>query len=160
MASSATCHPDRISTGRGLCGSCYHKAWRNGLFPRRKPLYCHNHPTRLVYAKKSCRVCYNTLQFDLWKHRHPERWRRHILRTRLRRHKLTQDQYENLLKRQNHRCGLCEEKFIRTPNIDHDHKTGRVRGLLCSKCNHIIGVVELYSNLLGKANSYLECDPT
>lgn len=32
-------------------------------------------------------------------------------------------------------CGLCFEPFTRVPHVDHDHKTGEVRWLLCFSCN-------------------------
>lgn len=50
---------------------------------------------------------------------------------------------EKLFKRQNGKCGLCqksESEFKRKLNVDHNHKTGKVRGLLCYRCNkYVIG---------------------
>lgn len=47
-------------------------------------------------------------------------------------------QYEKMLMWQNDRCALCERhytEFTRNLAVDHNHKTGRVRGLLCFQCN-------------------------
>jgi len=50
---------------------------------------------------------------------------------------LTSEQYDALLERQGGRCAICraKPKSIRLA-VDHDHGTGEVRGLLCSRCNH------------------------
>lgn len=36
-------------------------------------------------------------------------------------------------------CAVCLHPFSATPFVDHDHVTGRVRGLLCDPCNKAIG---------------------
>jgi|SRR5665213_1376959 len=46
---------------------------------------------------------------------------------------LTSDDMHNLLKKQNNKCAICQKKTKLV--VDHDHKTGKVRGLLCKKCN-------------------------
>lgn len=50
---------------------------------------------------------------------------------------ITADEYDALLKRQGGKCAICRArpKSIRLA-VDHDHKSGAVRGLLCSRCNH------------------------
>ena len=65
---------------------------------------------------------------------------------RFTRHGLTQESYNELLKIQNGVCAICKnaETLIvrekeRPLHIDHDHKTGVIRGLLCSACNTGIG---------------------
>ena len=45
------------------------------------------------------------------------------------------------------RCEICKKPFERTPHIDHDHKTGKARGLLCISCNQALG--KLGDNLEG-----------
>lgn len=45
--------------------------------------------------------------------------------------------YEKLLEQQGKRCAICRAKpRSKRLAVDHDHKTGAVRGLLCSRCNH------------------------
>lgn len=50
---------------------------------------------------------------------------------------ITGDDYEALLKRQGGKCAICRARpKSKRLAVDHDHKTGAVRGLLCSRCNH------------------------
>ena len=50
---------------------------------------------------------------------------------------LTSAQYDALLKAQGGRCAICRARpKSKRLAVDHDHKTGAVRGLLCSRCNH------------------------
>lgn len=50
---------------------------------------------------------------------------------------LTPDQYDALLKMQGGRCAICRARpKSKRLAVDHDHKTGAVRGLCCSRCNH------------------------
>jgi hypothetical protein len=53
-------------------------------------------------------------------------------------------------------CTICERRFKgREPYIDHCHKTGVVRGLLCSVCNTYIGVIGEREEVLLRAIAYL-----
>lgn len=72
---------------------------------------------------------------------------------------LTQDQFDQLLHSQMNRCKLCgTDKPGRwgTFYIDHDHKTNKVRGLLCYRCN--LGIGQLCDDpvLLRRAADYVE----
>lgn len=50
---------------------------------------------------------------------------------------LTAEQYDMLLAAQGGRCAICRAKpKSKRLAVDHDHRTGAVRGLLCSRCNH------------------------
>jgi hypothetical protein len=50
---------------------------------------------------------------------------------------LSEEEYNELLRQQNGNCALCQQFAKLT--IDHCHKTGRIRGLLCMKCNVSLG---------------------
>ena len=56
----------------------------------------------------------------------------------LKRYNLTLDEYDQILTKQNYCCAMCkrhQSKFKIGLVIDHDHKTGKFRGLLCVRCN-------------------------
>lgn len=55
---------------------------------------------------------------------------------------LTIAAYRALLESQNGRCAICGAKQGEKLKIDHDHRTGKVRGLLCGSCNVGIAAVE------------------
>lgn len=70
---------------------------------------------------------------------------------------ISRDEYEAMLKSQNYRCAICGktvEQNGREFVVDHNHKTGLVRGLLCTACNTSLGVMEK-SDILEKAVAYL-----
>ena len=59
----------------------------------------------------------------------------------LRKFGLTLEQYERMLTQQDGRCAICKEIPERIC-VDHCHRTGAVRGLLCSGCNTALGLLK------------------
>ena len=52
---------------------------------------------------------------------------------------VTDDEYARLLEAQGGGCAICGAKpKTRRLHVDHDHKTGKVRGLLCHRCNRAL----------------------
>ena len=52
---------------------------------------------------------------------------------------MTPDDWERLFELQGGMCAVCDKPFgDRRPHVDHDHHSGRVRGLLCFYCNHYL----------------------
>lgn len=81
-----------------------------------------------------------------------------IRRNNLARYGLTPASYEVLLNFQGGRCALChgdEPGGQGTWHVDHDHATGRVRGLLCTHCNVGLGMFRDNPDLLAAAIDYL-----
>jgi hypothetical protein len=56
---------------------------------------------------------------------------------------ITLKQFEEMSIAQDHKCAICQfpasEMFHKKLNVDHCHKTGKVRGLLCASCNSLLG---------------------
>lgn len=73
----------------------------------------------------------------------------------------TPEEYELLLKYQDGKCGICRAKpRTRKLAVDHDHVTGNIRGLLCSRCNHdLLGKAHDDVVLLERAIDYLQSPP-
>lgn len=73
---------------------------------------------------------------------------------------ITLDDYNNMLKEQNFKCKICNREHEESPpnrrlHIDHCHRTGRVRALLCQHCNNGIGSFKDDISIINKAISYL-----
>lgn len=60
------------------------------------------------------------------------------------RYGITVDRYNEMLYIQEHKCAIClrhVNQLKRKLHVDHNHKTGEVRALLCSNCNTSIGLL-------------------
>lgn len=81
-----------------------------------------------------------------------KRWRDASLAT----YGITAEDYEEMLARQGGKCCVCGGlNRGRRLAVDHDHETGRVRGLLCNRCNTAIGLLREDPDLLAEALVYL-----
>lgn len=70
---------------------------------------------------------------------------------------ITTKAYNILLELQDNKCARCNDLFKNNNiYIDHDHKTGKVRGLLCLQCNTKLGVIEKYLENPESWDNYLE----
>ena len=74
---------------------------------------------------------------------------------------ISSEEYEILLKSQNNMCAICKGKNDKDHNgrrylcIDHDHSNNHIRGLLCNKCNVLLGMARDNVNILQAAIEYL-----
>lgn len=67
------------------------------------------------------------------------------------------EDYDSILKSQGKVCAICKKKELeKVLHVDHDHITGKVRGLLCKKCNSAIGYLSDDTNVLKSAIDYLK----
>jgi hypothetical protein len=79
-----------------------------------------------------------------------------------RKYGITPEQYEAICDLQKGACATCELQFDwadkqTAPHIDHCHKTGLIRGLLCNKCNTVLGLVNDSADRLQKLSEYIAC---
>ena len=74
---------------------------------------------------------------------------------------ITVDQYTEMLYNQNGRCKICgriknTDKRKAFMHVDHCHKTGKVRGVLCGQCNSMLGNANDDVSILYKAIEYIK----
>lgn len=113
------------------------------------------HPERGHYAHGICKLCYGRK----WQKEtnHPAKMRKHNLRSK---YGLTIEDYDNMYLLQDGKCGICCGTEIGTHKskyfgVDHCHQTGKIRALLCAKCNTGLGAFKDNTELLQKAIDYL-----
>lgn len=101
-----------------------------------------------------CKECKREIYFTRGKKRKQDR-------ERFQRYGVTPEKYQELLEKQQGVCAICGK----LPNnktkaghlsVDHDHKTGEPRGLLCDRCNTALGGMEDNPKYLQNALNYLK----
>lgn len=69
---------------------------------------------------------------------------------------LSPEQYFQLITLQKGRCVICASELGPRPQVDHNHATGKVRGLLCRSCNWGLGHFKDSSEIIRAAADYLD----
>lgn len=85
-----------------------------------------------------------------WRKANPEKARLIGWRYELKKlYGITVEQYNEMLESQGGVCAICHDNNIRELKlaVDHDHETGKVRGLLCDRCNRGIGLLRTIKNV-------------
>ena len=98
-------------------------------------------------VKSKCRECRKTEHRDY-------QWERNLMRH----YGITVDDYNRMFADQNGCCAICkrhQSEFRRSFAVDHDHETGKVRGLLCISCNRGLGYLGDDIDRLMAAVAYL-----
>lgn len=111
----------------------------------------------LQYACIDC----NKKTVKNWQKENPEYWQtqkerseRISIQRRARLYGITFEQAEELSKTTH--CEICNKELNSNFNIDHDHDSGRVRGVLCPPCNRGLGIFLDDTKLLESAIRYLK----
>lgn len=83
-----------------------------------------------------------------------------IIHTRERTLGVTDEDYWRMYKLQAGCCGICTRRLYskryKAFCVDHDHKTGQIRGLLCHNCNRAIGMLQDDPIILNRASKWVE----
>jgi hypothetical protein len=74
-----------------------------------------------------------------------------------RKYGLTVDAFYSMIVEQKGRCLICNEIMLgRNLCVDHNHVTGKIRGLLCNHCNRMLGCAKDNSDILRRGAQYLD----
>ena len=100
-----------------------------------------------------------------WYQANPEYARNLIRDSRRRKYGISNEVFDQMFENQEGLCAICSRlmsktaikgEVFRVACVDHDHETGKVRGLLCNLCNSGIGKLKDSARLLRNAVQYLE----
>lgn len=158
MPNNVVCnHPARPPQARNMCKACYDK-WLKKENPgyRERQLanaaaWIKRNPDRMAAAKTERERRWN-LDPEAYRHRRRAQmlWKKY---------KITPADYDSMLHKQSGGCALCYRAPAKIPlHVDHDHKTGKVRGLLCHQCNWYLGKVDKDLTLLSRIAKYVAGD--
>jgi hypothetical protein len=108
--------------------------------------------TRTVNYKPVCTKCLQEKSWDEFKLKPgTKRGRSYtckdcdLLSHKLNKYNITETEYVTLYESQNKACAVCEKELPlmgKSTHIDHDHETGKIRGILCSNCNTALGLLK------------------
>lgn len=139
------------ATCKGYCGSHYDQIRRRGTTePYVRP------PLREI---KQCPRCGEDKHRSEFYTRRNGSGQRALCRwaSLARKFGITKDSFEAMVAKQGGTCGICHKETT-TFDVDHCHETGIVRGLLCRRCNLLLGSVADDTAVLQNAIDYLEGD--
>lgn len=114
-------------------GQPYQREWRKRN-PEKTSVYCRKHrATNLEKKRESCRS---------------HKWTKHGM---------SRAEYFTMLVVQSGQCKICLQPLPggHHTHIDHCHKTGKVRGVLCMNCNHMLGKSKDNPEILMRGAQYL-----
>jgi len=105
--------------------------------------------------QRECKKCCSERHKE-WNKKNKHKKARHQIKYK---YGITYEEYELYLDKQSYKCAICsihQDELSKKLNIDHNHETGEVRGLLCSNCNTALGLLKDNVDLFNKAIEYLE----
>lgn len=142
--SSGLCTACGVKSKKTLCDNCTGRQ-RRRMERRLKNGLCANCDNRHLEGKTRC-------EYHLFEHRLRQLYRRGLDKS--------VDVYTTLemLKKQENRCAICGQPLglVEPPHVDHDHDSGKLRGLLCGTCNSGLGFFRDNEYLMRKAADYVE----
>ena len=107
---------------------------------------------RKIYNKQTAKK--NAIYSKKYRAENPEKARNSTL---IRKYGITLEDYKKILKSQNNKCLICLCKFFKYEgNVDHNHETGKIRGILCPTCNKVLGLFNDNIDRFHRALKYLD----
>ena len=159
-----TCHPDKVHMALGLCGACYSKRWRAENIGKDKESQAKWGSKNIDYLREQWRKqakSYREKDIETARKRNRESYSRHreerIIYQKTKAYGITKEQYSKMLLDRNGKCDICQN-IVAQLVVDHNHKTGAIRGMLCHTCNQAIGLFRENTLTIEKAIEYLNAD--
>lgn len=136
----------------------YHKKWRdeNPEKAKRTPQQAEIHQRQATarYRSDPDSRRRKLLRCQKWTRKNPDKVKDMNVR---RTYGITIQRVKEMLVEQGGTCAICKKaEGYNFPHVDHCHSTGKVRGLLCQKCNHGIGLFSDDPDRLRAAADYIE----
>lgn len=122
---------------------------------------CGKESEKFYRKSKRCQACRTAYLRDYCKRTqyHKKRYAKESIAERerhlIKKYNVTLADYDSMFKNQNGQCAICGKVQESAFDVDHCHKTGEVRGLLCTNCNRMIGHAHDDTGRLIKAANYL-----
>jgi formate dehydrogenase maturation protein FdhE len=124
--------------------SVANRKWREA---NRERIREYQHRSRKVHSERA-------REYDRqWREKHPG-YDREIQQKHY--YGMLPGEYEQRLAEQNGVCAICGDTPKKSLGVDHNHKTGAIRGLLCDRCNVGLGCFADIPERLRKAADYLK----
>ena len=124
-----------------------------------KPLTDYS-PNKGRSSRSKCKPCESARVAAYWKSLPKDEQYRRKRNNVLKPYNLTQKQFDGFMLVQGNACAICNKPFesLTQAHIDHNHTTGKVRGLLCENCNRGLGLFYDNEYNLKTALLYLQND--
>lgn len=145
-----------------VCSLCKEHKPRSGFYPLAKresgiDWYCKDCRKLVSREHRANHAESARARYTEWYNNNKQHKSKYSKNHNLSRYGVTAEEYQRLLKRQKNKCALCkraanEKKAL---GVDHCHKTGAIRGLLCDSCNLSLGGFKDNIETLKAAISYL-----
>lgn len=103
------------------------------------------------YKSPYCQNCNREIKNE-WDKANPEKVRDKHFR---RKYGISLEQYNELFELQEGKCAICNQESEKPLHVDHDHRTNKVRELICNNCNCALGMVDDNIEILESMISYL-----
>jgi hypothetical protein len=139
MRICSKCNTNEAVPNQRWCRDCFNAARRVIRVkdaPARRFATCQRCGADITHLRRQARYCSPECRMTDWHSNRPGKQRGYWVKCA---YGVTPEAYAALLTAQADACAICRQPFTETPNVDHDHATGRVRGLLCGPCNTGLG---------------------
>ncbi len=101
--------------------------------------YRSKHPERILKYRIDNKAEVNKRSIEYYRKNKDQQIKKRMEKRIMEKYNLTIDQYNILYDSQNGKCAICEKADNKNLSVDHNHQTGKVRSLLCARCNLALG---------------------